>query len=501
MSSLHHPTLDTTFQGHRPPSAPYTHYRGIPYATIPHRFANPSVLTTYGSTINATTFGPRCPQIPVDVGYLLREPEGDIWFSTTEDEFACTNLDIAVPDLSDTQKDAKLPVFFWVHGGSQVVSYGNAGSKIGDVRTFVSQSVADGTPVVVVSVQYRLGIFHVGDSETRKNLGLRDLMVALEWTRRYIGGFGGDAEQITLAGESAGAALAHAMVVMGAEVRRVALMSGSLWMSGPRPDAVGEAGVRGPVREKLKGFGGDGDLEKATVEDLVRAQRGAGVVSVFLQVEEGLKDWQTKTGRVEELVVGDCEYESVLWKNGVDGLSGEEIDASFTKSGVTGEKLKKLYHINKDRASSARHGALDLINDVLWAMPTWNLANLFKQQGKTAYVYLFDQANPWQASARAHHAVDLLYLFEGFDISVNPAGQALAKEQRRRYLEWIHGRQPWNADKTCVFGPHGRVQEIDVEEVKSRRRKREVGEIRKLAFAEVLGVLPGLIAGRISLHN
>ncbi|KAF4547483.1 Carboxylesterase-like protein 12 [Elsinoe fawcettii] len=498
MASLKHPSLSTTFQGHRPPSAPYTHYRGIPYATIPSRFADPQLQTTYPSSVDATSFGPRCPQIPVDVGYLLREPEGNIWFSSSEDEFACTNLDIAVPD---TQDGKKLPVFFWVHGGSQVVSYGNGASKIGDVRRFVTHGVESGKPVIVVSVQYRLGIFHVGDSETRKNLGLRDLMVALEWTRRYIGGFGGDEGQITLAGESAGAALAHAMVVMGAEVRRVALMSGSLWMSGPRPDAAGESGVRGPVREQLKALGSDGNLEKASVEQLVKAQREAGVVSVFLQVEDGLKDWQTKTGKVEEVVIGDCEYEGVLWKNGVDGLSGEEIDAAFTKAGATGEKLKKVYHIKKERASSARHGALDLINDVLWAMPTWNLAKLFKDQGKKTYVYLFDQTNPWQASARAHHAVDLIYLFEGFDLSSNPVGQALAKEQRQRYLNWVHGEEPWSADKTCAFGPHGKVSEIDEDEVNSRRRMAEIAEIRKLPFAEVLGVLPGLIAGRISLHN
>ncbi|PNS18999.1 hypothetical protein CAC42_6094 [Sphaceloma murrayae] len=493
---LHHQTLNSTISGVARPS--FTHYLGLPYATIPSRFSNPVLADKYPATLTATAHGPRCPQIPVDAGYLLREPEGDVFYSTTEDELKCTNLDIAVP--ADVQgKD--LPVLLWVHGGSQTVSYGSSASKIGDVTRLVTQSVESGEPIIVVSVQYRLGIFHVGDSAERKNLGLRDLMVALEWTRCFIGGFGGDKDRITLAGESAGAALAHAMVVMGAEVKRVALMSGSLYMSGPRPDAMGEAAVRGPVREKLKGFGAGGGLEGASAEELVRAQKEAGLVSVFLQEEEGLKNWQRKTGRVEELVVGDCEYEGVLWRNGVEGLSAEEIDAAFSKGGASAEKLKKLYHINKERASSCKHGALDFINDVLWAMPTWTLAKQFRDEGKMVYTYLFDQPNPWQASARAHHAVDLVYLFEGFDISSNPAGQALAKDMRQRYINWVNDSKPWAADKTCVFGPHGKVTEAGQDEVRSRRRMREIDELRSMPFAEALGVLPGLIAGRISLHN
>ncbi|TKX25285.1 hypothetical protein C1H76_2518 [Elsinoe australis] len=491
---LHHPTLSTTFKGHTTPH--FTHYRGIPYATIPSRFHDPVLQTTYPSQgVDSTTFGPRCPQIPVDVGYLLREPEGDVFYTTAEDEFACTNLDIAVP-TTGVQNGQKLPVFFWVHGGSQVVSYGNAASKIGDVTKLVSQSVTSGQPMVVVSVQYRLGIFHVGDSVERKNLGLRDLMCALEWTRRFIGGFGGDEGRITLAGESAGAALAHAMLVLGAEVRKCALMSGSLWMSGPRPDEMGEKAVRAPVRNRV-----EGGLEGASVEDLVRAQREAGVVSVFLQEEEGLKDWKTSTGRVEELVIGDCEYEGVLWRNGVEALTAEQIDEAFSKGGSSAGRLKELYHINKERPSSCKHGALDLINDVVWAMPTFNMAQLFRDAGKKVYTYVFDQPNPWQASARAHHAVDLVYLFEGFDLSSNPAGQALARDMRQRFISWVNDTQPWAADKTCAFGPHGRVAEIGQDEVRSRRRVRAIEEMRKMPFAEVFGVLPGLIAGRISLHN
>lgn len=447
---------------------------------------------------DCTEWGPRCPQNRYDVGYLLREPEGDVFYSEREDEFECLNLDVTVPTTREAE--ANLPVLLWVHGGSQIISYGSGASKIGDVRKIANEAVAMGRPMSVVSVQYRLNIFHVGDGQGTKNLGLKDLHVAVQWVRDHIAGFGGNPDEITLAGESAGGALSHALIVSGAKVKRGVLMSGSLYMSGPQPEARAKSGIIDPVLANIRAKGYD-SLEEAPISALLEAQLEVPILSVFLQQEPELEHWQAKTGEIEELVVGDCEFESVLWRNGIENLSAEHITSMFDKAGESSSELKSLYHINPSRPTPTKHGALDFVNDVLWVLPTRLLTDLYRKNGKRAFTYLFDQPNPWQASSRAHHAVDLIYLFGGFDLSHNPPAEALGTEMRKRFISYVNGEAPWNADKTFAFGPLGDSMEIEAAEVDVRRRTKAVERLKGIPPGEILSVLGSLVAGRISLMN
>ncbi|KAF2154730.1 carboxylesterase [Myriangium duriaei CBS 260.36] len=494
MATLNHLTLNGRFIGVE--SEYMYHFRGIPYGTVTQRFTNPVMKSTFdGEEVDCTRYGPRCPQIKLDIGYLLREPEGQIFHSETEDEFACLNLDVAIPK---TKRTYKLPVFLWVHGGSQIVSYGNGASKVGDVRKLVQSSVEQGSPMIVVSVQYRLNIFHVGDNPERKNFGLKDLQCAVRWVRDHIYGFGGDPDNITLAGESAGAALVHALIVAGADVRRALLMSGTLWMSPPRPHPMASSAVIEPITLRLHSQGYT--LQDAPAAELIRIQSEIPIVSVFLQEAHELADWATSTGKVSILMIGDCEFESAIFRNGIENLSAEQIDVAFSKAGRSAEELKKLYHINPTRPSSCRAGALDLLNDIFWAIPTSKLKAQVEDAGGLVFRYLFDQPNPWQASARAHHAVDLLHLFEGFTIS-DPGALAVAKELRRRLVLFVAGQPPWPTTRTCAFGSHGNVSEIGRDEVTTRRRVTEMERLAKMPAKDIAAARAGLVVGTLSLHN
>ena len=134
-----HTSLDATFIGID--TGVFTQYRGIRYGTITERFALPALKTSWnGEQVDCTNWGPRCPQLKYDVGHILREPEGNVFYDESEDEFECLNLDVTVPtktaDLGSSGGGGGgkgLPVFFWIHGGSQIISYGNGASKIGDV--------------------------------------------------------------------------------------------------------------------------------------------------------------------------------------------------------------------------------------------------------------------------------------------------------------------------------------------------------------------------------
>lgn len=125
----------------------------------------------------------------MDVRHLLRIPEDFAIAPEAEDEFECLNLEITCPPKSSTA--GPLPVLIWIHGGSQIVTFCSAASKICDPTKIVADSIKAGKPIIFVSINYRLNIFSFGDGKA-KNLALKDQRLGIEWVRRNIAGFGGD---------------------------------------------------------------------------------------------------------------------------------------------------------------------------------------------------------------------------------------------------------------------------------------------------------------------
>lgn len=155
---------------------------------------------------------PRCPQpdepnTTVDFGpYLPFEHNG-------QDDLNCLNLNVTCP--KDIVKP--LPVFFWIHGGS--LTWGAGSDPIWEPSMLVRRSIEAGTPIVVITINYRLGPFGFlspidtdDDTAGQGNFGLHDQVNALEWCQRHIAGFGGDPRQVTIGGESAGGCSTHALI-------------------------------------------------------------------------------------------------------------------------------------------------------------------------------------------------------------------------------------------------------------------------------------------------
>jgi carboxylesterase type B len=146
-------------------------------------------------TIPANTAPPRCPQAG-NAPFSPYDWRGD------ED---CLFLNVYAPE------DAKdLPVFVWIHGG------GYGGGHVNQFPISIVQK-SEGQ-IVGVGIQYRLGAFGFLASEDVKqhgtlNSGLLDQQFALQWVQKYIHSFGGNASQVTIGGQSAGAgsALLHAI--------------------------------------------------------------------------------------------------------------------------------------------------------------------------------------------------------------------------------------------------------------------------------------------------
>lgn len=175
---------------------------GIRYATA-ERYERPRPVGASSAAIRATDPAPACPQPPMP---FLDDVVGSTLGDLPQDE-DCLRVSVTVP--AGTPADAKLPVMVWIHGGSYA-------SGAGDAPFYDPGALVAEQRVVVVSVTYRLGLLgFLGDGERiPANLGLLDMVAALEWTRENIAAFGGDRDNVTVFGQSAGGdAVAHLMLV------------------------------------------------------------------------------------------------------------------------------------------------------------------------------------------------------------------------------------------------------------------------------------------------
>nr|XP_028595329.1 fatty acyl-CoA hydrolase precursor, medium chain-like isoform X1 [Podarcis muralis]XP_028595330.1 fatty acyl-CoA hydrolase precursor, medium chain-like isoform X2 [Podarcis muralis] len=183
-------------------------FLGIPYAKPPLgplRFSQPQPAEPWSNLRDATSYPPMCLQDP-EVGQMLSDmftnKKEKVSLSISED---CLYLNIFTPARSD--KNSKLPVMVWIHGG---------GLLVGAASTYDGSALAAFENVVVVAIQYRLGIlgfYSTGDEFARGNWGLLDQVAALQWVQENIAAFGGDPGSVTIFGESAGGFSVSAHVV------------------------------------------------------------------------------------------------------------------------------------------------------------------------------------------------------------------------------------------------------------------------------------------------
>lgn len=203
-------------------------FRALPYAAPPTgglRWRAPQPPDEWRGVRDATAFAPSCPQ--------------KIVFTGGPQDEDCLYLNVYTPTLN--HRDRALPVIVWIHGGG----FTNGGARDYDATKLAASGV------VVVTINYRLGplgfLAHPALASSpggpSGNYGLMDQQAALRWVQFNIEGFGGDPENVTIAGQSAGglAVLAHLVSRSSRGLFRSAIVQSGSFALTQQPLAAAEA--------------------------------------------------------------------------------------------------------------------------------------------------------------------------------------------------------------------------------------------------------------------
>jgi para-nitrobenzyl esterase len=406
-------------------------FLGVPFAAVPARFAPPAPPERWTETRTADRFGPAPLQVPS--GYLPPETE------YAED---CLTLNIWTP-----QTDGRLPVLVWIYGGG---FEGGASSA----PWLDGTRLAAAGPIVVVSLNYRVGAFgfsylaHRGGALSHaSNLGLQDVIAALGWVRANIEHFGGNPEQVTVAGESAGgflaAALAAAPRAQGM-FHRLGLFSGGASRIVPLSTATEQSDA---LLHALGAEARPEEIVNAEAQGVLDAQRS--VIATDIGLRNGVSpqalgvvlDAGTPHGVLEDhpmsafasgaakripLLVCSTQHEIAAFRSAdpeqFDPKTRTDLEAQAQRWGIPPQEIPSLVEAYSAEGATSGEAKERLLTDWIYRLPAARLAQAHALAGGTAFLAMVPGAD----GKSAPHACEVTALFG------NPSPEKRLAEERRR---------------------------------------------------------------------
>jgi para-nitrobenzyl esterase len=370
-------------------------FRGIPFAAPPVgdlRWKPPQPVKDWDGVRKTERFGPRAMQRPIF---------GDMNFRSEGMSEDCLYLNVWTPAKSG---DERLPVLVYFYGGGFMAGDGSE-------PRYDGESMAK-KGLVAVTVNYRLGVFgFFAHPELTKesmhhasgNYGLLDQNAALVWVRRNIAAFGGDANKVTIAGESAGSISVSAQM---ASPLSKDLIAGAIGESGsllgtlpPVPlSQAEESGTKFAAKLEAKTLA---DLRAVPAAKLLGAAAGerfgrfALVIDGWSLTKQPAQVFAAGEQAKVPLLVGwnseEMNYRMVL---GQDKPTKENYEKALKR--LYGERAPEaLKHYAAATDQEVEQAATDLAGDRFIGLSTWRWADLQgKTGGKPVYRYLYARARP-----------------------------------------------------------------------------------------------------------
>ena len=391
-------------------------FRGIPYAKPPIgelRWKSPVPLSTDPKIINAQSFKPACMQDQYttvwyqDVAELFGNPRKVFQHvdAVSED---CLYLNIRTNSLDQTSKK---PVMVWVHGGADTGGWSYEPNYLG--HHLASKDV------VVVSINYRLNIFgffaHPQMSNQTGNFGLEDEIMALQWVKDHIAAFGGDPENITYFGESAGGAHVSYLIAspMGKGLfKRGIIQSGAYnlfnWTSKDKAEELGlktQTILNAPDLQTMKTLSAENilsasiDLNHPYGPNIDGALIPNNLTNLF---EEG-------SFNNVDLMIGSNKNEDYMY-----------IDESVTEKDIN-RLIENYYPEYRDKILSwldledPRLAMDHLTTNQVTLCPSVFIARSLSKNGNNVYQYHFTRMREGSEKILSYHGAEIPYVFNTHD--------------------------------------------------------------------------------------
>jgi para-nitrobenzyl esterase len=393
-------------------------YKGIPYAEAPigdNRWKPPVPKTPWSDVRLATEFGHACVQPSNKIPNIYSSNLG----ATSED---CLSLNIWTPENAENA-----PVFVWIHGGSLVK--GSSKEDMYDGANLAKQGM------IVVSINYRLGIFGFlahpelsaeSEHQVSGNYALLDQIEALHWINKNISSFGGDANNVTVAGESAGG-LSVMYLLASPQARGLfakAIMQSAYMISAPvlKEAKFGQfpAEALGQWLAGKAGATNLAELRQMDAQTLAETTAASGYFA--LPTVDG---YVVPHQLVETFERGEQAPVPII-----AGFNSGEI-RSLTmlapKAPVSNDEYSRLIrerYLDLSDDFLALYPATDLqesiyanTRDALYGWTAERLVRMQSSLGQSAYLYLYDHPYAQTDKYRLHafHASELPYVFGNFD--------------------------------------------------------------------------------------
>jgi para-nitrobenzyl esterase len=406
-------------------------FKGIPYAEAPIgelRFSPPMAKEPWNGIFDALEFGPCAYQ--GNTGDLIEEIEvptdGEIYHVQTKklepESEDCLSLNIWTPATDS----GKRPVMFWIHGGA----FKTGSAKMDDHN---GSALAQYGDVVIVTINYRLGALgYLYIPCVTANVGQLDQILALKWVHDNIHLFGGDPDNVTIFGGSAGG---YSVITLCAMPAAKGLFQHVISQSPPLVDPIPDESPTKNLMNKLGIKEGDiHALREIPVKEIIKVQDeiSKGLDTGFRPQIDGetlpihpLKAFQTGKCKNIDLMMGTTLDELTTFIAPDPSLSKINDEQSLigilTQIGIKKKKIKNIIMTYK-KAREGKHSnepkqlLIALLTDMIFRIPTLRLLEDQSRYQPNTYSYLFTWASPaFNGALGSFHGLEMVFVFRKID--------------------------------------------------------------------------------------